>query len=416
MTCSPGTLFIFNAPEDTDEAEVEMRCGRFGEVLNVEKEEDKIIVDFKNTKSAYSAREKLDNSKFDDNEVHVYFAPQQGDHHHKGKGAAGDGSAPTGGIAVRMDVDPLTGEYLAGARVVGTGARHAGGMRRRLLSDEKQALRIEPPEQPVSHWSEIHDLEHDDCAALLDDYSKHPHREYLNNRYVIFGNLPSSEVDVDSRRSIESFLARWVRLDDLVETNKITIAGIPVLHVTLRSTRAAAFLQSHVEKDLHEHGHATHVAFAPPLKASKKLWVGWSIPMGFKVSETDLNKAFATFGYIEDFRMLDNKNCAFIQYSHVADAVKAYNCMYGLEIAAGHYLNVDFTSAPASHDHTTGFTGNREEEIQSVVVYIVAQIIGSLLAALAFRAVRFSRKAEPTSEVQEEVNECGEGLSHLSIR
>lgn len=39
-------------------------------------------------------------------------------------------------------------------------------MRRRLLSDEKQALRIEPPEQPVSHWSEIHDLEHDDCAAL----------------------------------------------------------------------------------------------------------------------------------------------------------------------------------------------------------------------------------------------------------
>lgn len=41
--------------------------------------------------------------------------------------AAGDGSAPTGGIAVRMDVDPLTGEYLAGARVVGTGARHAGG-------------------------------------------------------------------------------------------------------------------------------------------------------------------------------------------------------------------------------------------------------------------------------------------------
>lgn len=33
MTCSPGTLFIFNAPEDTDEAEVEMRCGRFGEVL-----------------------------------------------------------------------------------------------------------------------------------------------------------------------------------------------------------------------------------------------------------------------------------------------------------------------------------------------------------------------------------------------
>lgn len=34
--------------------------------------------------------------------------------------------------------------------------------------------------------------------------------------------------------------------------------------------------------------------------------------------------------------------------------------MYGLEIAAGHYLNVDFTSAPASHDHTTGFTGNRE--------------------------------------------------------
>lgn len=50
--------------------------------------------------------------------------------------------------------------------------------------------------------------------------------------------------------------------------------------------------------------------------------------MGFKVSETDLNKAFATFGCklgiivvqalllwsdIEDFRMLDNKNCAFIQ-------------------------------------------------------------------------------------------------------
>ncbi|KAF4729952.1 hypothetical protein FOZ62_010828 [Perkinsus olseni] len=339
-----------------------MRCGRFGEVLNVEKVEDKMVVNFKNTKSAYSAREKLDNSKFDDNEVHVYFGPQQGDHHHKGKGLSGDGAAPAGGIAVRMDVDPLTGEYLAGARVVGTGARHAnGGMRRRLSSDEKPALKIEPPEQPVSHWSEVHDLEHDDCAALLDDYSKHPHREYLNNRYVLFGNLPSSEIDIDSRRSIEGFLARWVKLDDLVDTNKIIVAGIPVLHVTLRSTRAAAFLQSHVEKDLHDHGHATHVAFAPPLKADKKLWVGWSLPMGFKVSETDLNKAFASFGYIEDFRMLENKNCAFIQYSHVADAVKAYNSMYGLEIAAGHFLNVDFTSAPAAHSHqSVGFGGNRE--------------------------------------------------------
>lgn len=44
-------------------------CAPVNVFRNVEKEEDKIIVDFKNTKSAYSAREKLDNSKFDDNEV-----------------------------------------------------------------------------------------------------------------------------------------------------------------------------------------------------------------------------------------------------------------------------------------------------------------------------------------------------------
>ncbi|EER17654.1 aquaglyceroporin, putative [Perkinsus marinus ATCC 50983] len=94
-------------------------------------------------------------------------------------------------------------------------------------------------------------------------------------------------------------------------------------------------------------------------------------------------------------------------YYGVAIGFTVISAAYAIGPISGAYLN------PAV---TLGVFVFSQEEIQSVGVYIVAQIIGSLLAALAFRAVRFSRKAEPTSEVQEEVNECEEGLSHLSIR
>jgi len=50
------TLHVKNLPEDTDVTELEMRLGRHGEVISIEKGEGMYVVKFSKTKEAFQAR------------------------------------------------------------------------------------------------------------------------------------------------------------------------------------------------------------------------------------------------------------------------------------------------------------------------------------------------------------------------
>lgn len=59
---------------------------------------------------------------------------------------------------------------------------------------------------------------------------------------------------------------------------------------------------------------------------SHTVWVG-GLPIG--TSEQELRNLFAPYGCIEHIKLLHEKNCAFVRYSEIIEALEAHNKMQG---------------------------------------------------------------------------------------
>lgn len=81
-------------------------------------------------------------------------------------------------------------------------------------------------------------------------------------------------------------------------------------------------------------------------QASRSLWIG-SIPNSTTV--TTLDTIFASYGPIESTRVLTHKNCGFVNYENVQDAVRARDLLNGKEIfPGGGPVRIGFAKAPSN--------------------------------------------------------------------
>merc|ERR1712151_1366107 len=131
----------------------------------------------------------------------------------------------------------------------------------------------------------------------------------------------------------------------------LTCFGKPVAHVALRSATAAAAMHR-IAEQLYPN---LTVAFAPPRKASKALWLG---NIDDFVSRKDLEAVLGSYGKLKDgMNYLPARTCAFATFSNVDHAVKARNSLYGLEVQKNQFLNVDFVDEWTAEQQEGGFGG-----------------------------------------------------------
>lgn len=89
-----------------------------------------------------------------------------------------------------------------------------------------------------------------------------------------------------------------------------------------------------------EYGEESHA------QASRSLWIG-SIPNSTTV--TTLDTIFAGYGPIESTRVLTHKNCGFVNYENVQDAMRARELLNGKEIfPGGGPVRIGFAKAPSN--------------------------------------------------------------------
>jgi len=83
----------------------------------------------------------------------------------------------------------------------------------------------------------------------------------------------------------------------------------------------------------------------------KNLWIG---NLSEECSEDDLRREFGAFGNIEHIKLLSMKNCAFVNYSAVDEALRARNALQG-HMIYGRPIRINFgrvrLSVPLSHSH-----------------------------------------------------------------
>lgn len=81
-------------------------------------------------------------------------------------------------------------------------------------------------------------------------------------------------------------------------------------------------------------------------QASRSLWIG-SIPNSTTVSTLD--NIFSNYGQIESTRVLTHKNCGFVNFENMHDAVRARQLLNGKEIfPGGGAVRIGFAKAPSS--------------------------------------------------------------------
>ena len=155
-------------------------------------------------------------------------------------------------------------------------------------------------------------------AGMLDTPSQRPLRSYLPTR-------------LDTNISEASTLAENVDIAEL---------GNSVDLMQLNGT-----VGPHEADQLEEGSHM-----------SRSLWIG-SIPVS--TTNTSLDAIFGRFGTIESTRVLTHKNCGFVNFDTIANAVKARQALNGKEIFPGAgSVRIGFAKAPnTSIPDTTGLGG-----------------------------------------------------------
>ncbi|SCO70922.1 RNA-binding protein, putative [Plasmodium vivax] len=109
-------------------------------------------------------------------------------------------------------------------------------------------------------------------------------------------------------------------------------------HLTFRTTKNCVEAKKALEK---KH---LKVTFSCPSKANVCLWVGNIIKSFFANTANVLKSMFAHFGPVKNVKYVQDKNCLFIQYYDVANAIQARNHLYGLQVSNNTLLNIDYST------------------------------------------------------------------------
>ncbi|KAI4840781.1 RNA-binding protein [Plasmodium brasilianum] len=86
------------------------------------------------------------------------------------------------------------------------------------------------------------------------------------------------------------------------------------------------------------------VNFSAPNKPNNCLWVGNILKNYFFNTANILKSMFMHFGEIMNVKFVADKNCLFLEYKNVNDAIKARNHMYGIQLSNNTLLNIDFST------------------------------------------------------------------------
>mmetsp|Transcript_105391 Transcript_105391/g.187410 ORF Transcript_105391/g.187410 Transcript_105391/m.187410 type:complete len:631 (-) Transcript_105391:58-1950(-) len=319
------TLHFKGLADDVDLEELEGRLKRFGEVLDVKREEGLVVAKFSRTNEAYEAHKKLTISNPFGEDVVIEFGPQDAEHYNRGKrkGRGQDGTGNAKGRGMRAFGDSGKDEEKQETKKAEEEGEPAPKKAKTQAVDQNRKLTA--PTKPISRWADSLSFE-----EQLEDFMKMPRRG-MYNRYLVLGKLPP---ELRTGENIWRLMQPVQR--DIVQVEMLTCFGKPVAHVTLRSATAAAAMHRLCE----EHHKNLTVAFAPPRKASPTLWLG---NVDDFVPRKSLETLLSEYGKVlHGLRYLPARTCAFASFAEVRGAVAARNSLYGLEVTKNQYLNVDF--------------------------------------------------------------------------
>lgn len=361
-------LWVTGLPDDEDDGELEMRLARVGDLIKLEREDDKAVATFKNTRAAVEAREKLEGfSMASGRSIHLTFAPN-----------------PRAGLS---EIDAITGEFVRSNREMhwkigqlvrstysamrGTNGNYPPPKQTLVPDDFKYMSDAKESQQMESQWS---------CSMSIEDkvkdYDEFADHRPFHNRYVIVNVRDGT---AQSTAELTKFVRSVASEANVVEVSEFNNHSL--IHYTLKSTRDAAIVLSALNTSVKtgEGGlvgivEITGVKYGPPINTASsvgKLWFGCSAFLA--VDEDRLKQMVSLFGGLENFKLVRNKNCLFASFKSEQEAIVCRNKLFGYELAPGHFLNVDFApeapeQAPAgstkrrmSADTTMEETANKRQ-------------------------------------------------------
>jgi hypothetical protein len=339
-------LWITGLPDDDDDGELEMRLARVGELSKLEREGERAIATFKNTRAAVDAKNRLDGFTLaSGRSIGIRFADQ--------------------GNSIVGELDAITGEVIRSNRELHW---KIGQLVRSTYSAMRQTNgNYPPPKQTLvpddfkylGSVGESLDLESkwDPSMPIEDmvkDYDEFIERRPFHNRYVVVYLASGSE---ESVQELSNFVKALTGVSNIQEVTPLNDNRI--VHFSTRSTRDASIIFSTLNGSLKtgEGGligrvDIESVKYGPPINTAHsggKLWFGSSAFQA--VDEEKLRYMLSLFGEVDQVRLIKNKNCLFATFKCDADAIRCRNKLFGYEIAPGHFLNVDFAPPmPEGHE------------------------------------------------------------------
>lgn len=137
---------------------------------------------------------------------------------------------------------------------------------------------------------------------------------------------------------------------------------------------------------------------------SRSLWIG-SIPNSTTVSTLDA--VFQSYGPIESTRVLTHKNCGFVNFENVLDAVRAKQLLNGTEIfPGGPPVRIGFAKAPSSSINSAAGQDARPVSLNGDAK-ISAHIIGAAQGSSNVIPTGTSHLKDLQSEILDIVREFG---------
>lgn len=332
-----NVLWVEGLPDDDDDGELEMRLARVGDLVKLERVDERAVATFKNTKAAVDARSRLDGFSLASGRViAVRFSDQ--------------------GRSVTGELDAITGEVIRSNRELHwkigqlvrstySAMRTTNGNypppKQNLIPDDFKYLQSASEELELeSKWDPSMSIE-----SMMKDYDDFADRRPFHNRYVVVILATSSEIAVEE---LSGFVQALVAPQNVQEVSSFN--DNQIIHFATRSTRDAAIIHSALNASLKtgEGGligrvDIQAVKYGPPVNTAHsvgKLWLGSSAFQA--IDEDRLRNMLCSFGEIEQLRLIKNKNCLFVNFKSEEDAIRCRNKLFGYEIAPGHFLNVDF--------------------------------------------------------------------------
>ncbi|KAI8913477.1 armadillo-type protein, partial [Gorgonomyces haynaldii] len=90
------------------------------------------------------------------------------------------------------------------------------------------------------------------------------------------------------------------------------------------------------------------------MQPTKSLWIGNISP---NMKPSDLEAVFTPFGQVESARVLTHKNCGFVNFVHLEDAITARAELNGQEVS-GNIIKIGFAKVPTKQESSTSVTSS----------------------------------------------------------